>query len=253
MRYAYTKPLTQMAMFATLPTTTTAHTTEPPDHNQDRMMDNQNFIFLAGFTLMIALLANLIWHLCTKATKKATRPSQSTTTDPQEEEEDETQEEEQPFRQGTQTEYCNLDTLISLRRRQKELEAQVTHLQSKLQQAENRLLDQQACFEKDFKRYKGHQEIQMETMRLRYIDEVKVRARNHLRFAINANIHHTNHGSSWHSSFQCAQQRTANIVHTLVPCKVCAHDLGQDLYEEEAAQAPATSSSTGVNVVPPHG
>ena len=88
MRYAFTKPLTQMTIFASLATTTTAHSIELPDHNQDHLMDNQNLIFLADFTLMIAFLANLIWHLCTKATKKATKSSQSTTIDPQEEEDD---------------------------------------------------------------------------------------------------------------------------------------------------------------------
>ena len=56
MRYALTKPLAQMAMFASLATTTTAHSIEHTDNFQDHLMDNQNFIFLTGFTLMVAML-----------------------------------------------------------------------------------------------------------------------------------------------------------------------------------------------------
>ena len=141
-----------------LATTTTAHSTEPTDQLQDNLMDNQNFIFLVGFTLMLAMLANLFWHICARVTKKSPQPPSTDETKPQQEETTGTKDMQND--QGTQTEHVKPETLISLRRREKELEAQNTHLQAQLKQAEQRLIDQQVYFQKDFQRQREHYELQ---------------------------------------------------------------------------------------------
>ena len=58
MHYAVTKPTAQLALLASLATTTTAHSTNPIESPTDNM-DYQNFTFLVVFTVMVALLVNM--------------------------------------------------------------------------------------------------------------------------------------------------------------------------------------------------
>ena len=101
---------------------------------------------------MVAMLANLIWHLCARVTNKPQQPPKTDEDVPPTEEQ--TGSDDKQNNQSTQTTHVEPETLISLRRQIKQLEAQ-------------------------------------------------------------------------------------NVTHTLVPCKVCAHDLGQDLYEEAEAESAA--------------
>ena len=81
---------------------------------------------------MVAMLANLIWHLCARVTKQSPSPQlpRSDETNPQQEETTDTTPMQRD--QSTQTEQVKPETLISLRRREKELEAQNAHLQTQL-------------------------------------------------------------------------------------------------------------------------
>ena len=80
-------------------------------------------------------------------------------------------------------------------------------------------------------------------MRVMYEQEVKIQARNRVRAAILADVHHTNHGARWHASFQCASQRTANVTYTLRPCKECAHTLGENWLGVETAALEAAEAA----------
>ena len=232
MCYVLTKPLAQMAIIASLATTSIAHSTKPTDKLQDHLMDNQNFIFLTDFTLMVTMLTNLIWYLCTRVANKPQEPPRTDEDVPTTEEQ--TGSDNKQNDQNTQTTHVEPETLISLRRQIKQLEAQNTHLQAQLQQIEQRLQDQQTCFQKDFRRQRENYELQAETMRTRYKEEVRVKARNRLRFAINTNIFPTNNGSSWHASQLCASQRTPLCLARYVPTA-----LDKTSTKEDEAAAPS--------------
>lgn len=91
MRYAVTKPMAQVALLASLAPTTTAR----PTNNTKPLSDNMDF------TVMVALLVNLLMNYCTTQPRPGHHQGSA----------------------AIQTEYSHLDTLISLRKREKELDA----------------------------------------------------------------------------------------------------------------------------------
>ena len=99
MRYAVTKPTAQLALLASLATTTTAHSTnltEPPTDN----MDYQNFTFLAVFTVMVALLVNMALNYFTNRQVRTRHLKDAT----------------------SQTSYSDLTTLVNHRKKEQQLE-----------------------------------------------------------------------------------------------------------------------------------
>ena len=55
------------------------------------------------------------------------------------------------------------------------------------------------------------------------------------------------HGARWHASFQCANQRTANVTYTLRPCKECAHTLGENWLGVETVAAETEAASAALD------
>ena len=59
-----------------------------------------------------------------------------------------------------------------------------------------------------------------------YLGEIKQRAKNMFMAALGGDMFRTEQGERWHADQACASNRTANVVHRLRPCKVCAMRLG---------------------------
>ena len=143
----------------------------------------------------------------------------------------------------SQTSYSDLTTLVCHRKKEQQLEKTVESLQAKLQQAEQVMSTLQARHKEEMKAHRELHDRHFEKMRVMYEQEVKIRARNRVRAAILADVHHTNHGACWHASFQCASQRTANVTYTLRPCKECAHTLGENWLGVETAAIEAAEAA----------
>ena len=142
----------------------------------------------------------------------------------------------------SQTSYSDLTTLVSHRKKEQQLERTVENLQAKLRQAEQAISTLQARHAEEMKAHRDLHDWQFEKMRVMYEQEVKIRARNRVRAAILADVHHTNHGACWHASFQCASQRTANVTYTL-RLQECAHTLGENWLGVETAAVEAAEAA----------
>ena len=170
MRYAIPKKATQMAMMASMTTTTVALNTDNNNAIHTDNMNDNNFMFLIIlFTLAIALVANLIWHLLTTTWTRSRSlppptapPSKNNTTD----------------NYAQTNEDRPLLTLMQLRRREKVLEEENERLRNQVirvnnlyktcrGQAEKKLRDQRLTYEENVMR-----------IRKMYLGEIKQRAKN---------------------------------------------------------------------------
>jgi len=123
MRYAIPKKTKQMAMMASMTTTTVALNTDNNNTIHTDNMNDNNFMFLIIlFTLAIALVANLIWHLLTTTwTRSRSLPPPTAP----------------PSKNNTTDNYAQTNedrpilTLVQLRRREKVLEEETNAFETR--------------------------------------------------------------------------------------------------------------------------
>ena len=179
MRCAIPKKAAQTAMMASMISTTMVQTTYNTTIDN---IDNNKFVFLILFTLAIALIANLLWHLLITTWIRnrslpppTTAQSKNDTTD----------------NYAQTNEDRPLLTLVELRRREKILEDENAALRNQILRVNNVCKSIKDQSEKRFREQRLFYDENVMKMRRIYQGEIKKRAKNMFMEALSGDMFRT--------------------------------------------------------------